>query len=374
MAKIIFENVTKIFWENTVINDISFTCNDGEFFIILGPSGAGKTTIMNLIAGLEEPSKGHIYFSDKIINNVEPRYRNIAYAFENYSLYPHLNVYENISFSLKSPIRKGQFSKEQIGALVNEIATKFQIKDLLDRNITQLSGGQRQRVALARALIRKPDVYLLDEAIAHLDAKLKHLTRAILKGFQRQKRVTTIYATPDQLEAVALGDRIAVIDHGILQQLDIPENIYKYPANIFVARLFSEPSMNIFNGKLFSKENKMLLNMNGATLVVPDKAKEILDEKSIESQVIFGIRPADILIIKEENINNYSNIVTGEIKLIEYFGDSFVYSIKFGDFFIKIKLEKELDMEINEKVNLQFVVDKIFIFDKSTEKRIWPQR
>jgi multiple sugar transport system ATP-binding protein len=374
MTKIIFENVTKIFGENIVINDISFICNDGEFFVILGPSGAGKTTIMNLIAGLEEPSKGHIYLSDKIINNVEPRYRNIAYAFENYSLYPHLNVYENISFPLKSPIRKGQFSKEQIDALVNEIATKFQIKELIDRNITQLSGGQRQRVALARALIRKPDVYLLDEAIAHLDAKLKHLTRAILKGFQRQKRITTIYATPDQLEAVALGDRIAVIDHGIMQQLDTPENIYKYPANIFVARLFGEPSMNIFNGKLFSKENKTLLNINGATLVVPDKAKEILGEKSIESQVIFGIRPADILIIKEGNINNYSNIVTGEIKLIEYFGDSFVYSIKFGDFFIKIKLEKELDMEINEKVNLQFDMDKIFIFDKSTEKRIWPQR
>jgi multiple sugar transport system ATP-binding protein len=374
MAKIIFENVTKIFGENTVINDISFTCDDGEFFVILGPSGAGKTTIMNLIAGLEEVSKGNIHINDKIINNVEPRYRNVAYAFENYSLYPHLNVYNNICFPLTSPIRKDQFSKEQIDALVNEIATKLQIKELIDRNITQLSGGQKQRVALARALIRKPDVYLLDEAIAHLDAKLKHLTMAILKGFQRQKRITTIYATPDQPEAIALGDRIAVIDYGILHQLDTPENIYKYPANVFVARLFGEPSMNIFHGKLFSKENKMLININGATLVGPDKAKEILCEKNIESQVIFGIRPADILIVKEGNINNYSNIITGEIKSIEYFGDSFAYSIKFGDFFIKIKLEKELDKKINEKVNLQFDMDKIFIFDKSTEKRIWPQR
>lgn len=374
MAKIILKDVTKIFGENTAINDISFTCNDGEFFVIFGPSGAGKTTIMNLIAGLEEPSKGYIYLNDKIINNVEPRYRNIAYVFENYSLYPHLNVYENISFPLKSPIRKDQFSKEEIDALVNEIAIKFQIDELLNRNITQLSGGQRQRVALARALIRKPEVYLLDEAIAHLDAKLKHLARAILKGFHRQKRIITIYATPDQLEAVALGDRIAVINHGILQQLGTPENIYKYPDNVFVAKLFDEPSMNIFDGKMFSKENKMLININGTTLVVPDKVKELLCEKSIESQVIFGIRPIDILIIKEGNINDYSNIVTGEIKLIEYFGDNFVYSIKFGDFFIKIKLEKELNMEINEKVHLQFDMDKIFIFDKSTEKRIWPQR
>jgi len=374
MAKIIFKNITKIFGENTVINDLSFTCNDGEFFVILGPSGAGKTTIMNLIAGLEEPSTGFIYLNDKIINNVEPRYRNIAYAFENYSLYPHLNVYENICFSLKSPIRKNQFSNEEIDTLVNEIALKFQIEKLLNRNITQLSGGQRQRVALARALIRKPEIYLLDEAIAHLDAKLKHLTRAILKGFQREKGIITLYSTPDQLEAVALGDRIAVIDHGILHQLDTPEDIYEYPDNVFVAKFFGEPSMNIFQGELYSKENKMLININGAILVLPDKAKELLCEKNIGSQVIIGIRPIDVSIPKEGDSNNYLNNVTGEIKLIEYFGDSFTYSIKINDLFIKTKFDQELDVEINEKVHLQFDMDKIFIFDKSTEKRIWPQR
>jgi len=374
MAKIIFENVTKIFGENIAVNDLSFTCNEGEFFVILGPSGAGKTTIMNLIAGLEELSKGNIYVNDKIINNVEPRYRNVAYAFENYSLYPHLNVYENICFPLKSPIRKYRFSLEQIDTLINEIATKLQIEELLGRNITQLSGGQRQRVVLARALIRKPDVCLLDEAIAHLDAKLKHLTRAILKGLQTQKKITTIYTTPDQLEAVAMGDRVAIINYGILQQLDITEDIYKYPANVFVAKLFNEPSMNVFDGKLFSKENKMFINMNGVTLVVPDKVKEILYEKNIESQLTFGIRSNDMLIVKEGNANNNSNIITGEIKGMEYFGDNFVYSIKIADFLIKLSLEKGIDKEINEKINLQFDVDKLFIFDKGTEKRIWPQR
>jgi len=374
MAKVVFENVTKIFGENIAINDLSFTCNEGEFFVILGPSGAGKTTIMNLIAGLEEVSKGNIYVNDKIINNVEPRYRNMAYAFENYSLYPHLNVYKNISFPLKSPIRKHRFSEEQIDALLNKITTKLQIKEFLDRNITQLSGGQRQRVALARTLIRKPDVYLLDEAIAHLDAKLKHLTRAILKGFQMQKRITTIYATPDQLEAVAMGDRIAIINYGTLQQLDVTEDIYKYPANVFVAKLFGKPPMNIFYGKLFSKENRMLLNINGETLVVPDKVKKVLCEQNIESHVTFGIRSNDMLIAKKGNVNNNSNIITGEIKGIEYLGDSFIYSIKITDFLFKVSLEKEIDKEINEKISLQLDMDKIFIFDKVTEKRIWPQR
>ena len=372
MAKIMLEEVTKTFGENNVINDLTFTCNDGEFFVILGPSGAGKTTIMNLIAGLEEPTKGFIYLNDKVINNVEPRHRNIAYAFENYSLYPHLNVYENICFSLKSPIRKDQFSKEEIDVLVNEIAIQFQIKELLNRSITQLSGGQRQRVALARALIRKPEVYLLDEAIAHLDAKLKHLTRAILKGFQRQKRITTLYATPDQLEAVALGDRIAIINHGILQQLDTPEKIYKYPNNVFVARLFGEPAINTFPGELYSKDENILININGTPLVLPDNAKEQLCTKNIGSHVIVGIRPIDISIIREVDINKYSNIGIGEIKLIEYFGDSFIYSIKLNGFSFKIKSDQELDVKINKKVNLHFNMDNILIFDEGTEKRIWP--
>lgn len=377
MANIIFKNVSKIFGKNIAINDLSFTCNDGEFFVILGPSGAGKTTIMNLIAGLEEPSKGTIYLNNKIINKLEPRYRNVAYAFENYSLYPHLNVYENICFSLKSPIRKGQFSKEEMNLLVNEIAEKFQIQELLNRNITQLSGGQRQRVALARALIRMPEVYLLDEAIAHLDAKLKHLTRAILKGFQKQKIITTIYATPDQLEAIALGDRIAVINHGILQQLDTPENICKYPNNLFVARLFSEPSINIFQGELYSKEGDMLININKKPLVLPGNVKEYLYSKNVGSKVIIGIRPIDISIRKErdlllDGIDRSFNAIPGEIELIEFFGDNYVYSVKSDDRLIKIKLEKELNFEINEKVNLQFNMDKIFIFDGDSEKRLWP--
>jgi len=375
MSKIIFKNVTKKFRENIAINNLSFTCNEGEFLVILGPSGAGKTTIMNLIAGIEEVSKGSIHLNDKIINNVEPRYRNIAYAFENYSLYPHLNVYENICFPLKSPIRKNQFSEKQIDILVNEIATKLQIEELLSRNINQLSGGQKQRVVLARTLIRKPEVYLLDEAIAHLDAKLRHEARAILKKIQEEKRTTTIFATPDYLEALALGDRVAIINYGTLQQLGTSEDIYKYPANVFVAKYFSEPPMNIFFGKLFSKDGKMIINVNEISFIIPNKIKEILREKSIESEVIVGIRSDDMSIVKEGNANsNKSNIITGEIKVIEYFGDAFVYSIKIADFLIKISLEKLIDKEINEKISLQLDMDKIFIFDIGTEKRIWPQR
>jgi len=228
---------------------------------------------------------------------------------------------------------------------------------------------------LARTLIRKPEVYLLDEAIAHLDAKLRHEARAILKKIQEEKRTTTIFATPDYLEALALGDRVAIINYGTLQQLGTSEDIYKYPANVFVAKYFSEPPMNIFFGKLFSKDGKMIINVNEISFIIPNKIKEILREKSIESEVIVGIRSDDMSIVKEGNANsNKSNIINGEIKGIEYFGDAFLYSIKIADYLIKISLEKLIDKEINEKISLQLDMDKIFIFDKGTEKRIWPQR
>jgi ABC-type sugar transport system ATPase subunit len=288
MANIVFENVTKLFDEEVAVDDLSFECHDGEFFVLLGPSGAGKTTTMNLVAGLEQVTEGKILLDGKVINKVEPRFRDVAYAFENYSLYPHLNVRENISFPLKSPIRKGQFTKAQISDSVMEVTRTLQIDQLLDRAITQLSGGQKQRVALARTLVRNPTVYLLDEAIAHLDAKLRHSIRATLKGYQEEKGVTTLYATPDQLDAVAMADRMMVIQSGRLQQIGAADEVYQFPANQFVGTLVGYPQMNIFQTRLTSEGNTLHVKLNHTDLPVPERIRQAIEQKTEDPQVRLG--------------------------------------------------------------------------------------
>lgn len=378
MAKIVLENITKVYHNTVAVNNINIDCKDGEFLVILGPSGAGKTTIMNLISGVEDLSEGNIYMNDKIINKIEPRYRNITYAFENYSLYPHLNVFDNISSSLRSPVRKNNYTEKQVCSMVNDIAEKLHINEFLNRNINHLSGGQKQRVVLARALVRESDLCLLDEAIAHLDAKLRHLTRAILKGIQSQKKVTTIYATPDLIEALSMGDRVVVLHNGTLQQFDTPTNIYKYPNNIFVAALFSEPSMNMFEANLHLKDNKILVNLNGFDIIMPSQAKELLIErKSIESGIIFGVRPNDIFIIENERSNNKINNnlekLSGEVKRIEYLGDEFIYDVEIDNLLFKISSEKDINININDIISIYFNINGIFLFDKYTENRIWPK-
>ncbi len=377
MAKIVFKNVTKRYGDVVAVNDLSFTSNEGEFLVILGPSGAGKTTIMNLIAGVEEVSSGQILFNDRIINNVEPRNRNVAYSFENYSLYPHLSVYENVCSPLKSPIRKNEFSKDQIDLLVNSITSKLQINEFLDRNITQLSGGQKQRVALARALVRKPEVCLLDEAIAHLDAKLRHLTRGLLKGEQTQKKITTIFATPDQLEAYTMGDRILIIEHGILQQIDTPENIYKHPNNLFVATLLGEPPMNTIEVDIKMKDGEPFLSFQGFDIEVNNKTKELLLNLNKQNKVILGIRAGDVLICDgnktEQERAAVSNKISGSILTIEYLGENYIYTINLNEnTLIKISSVVEINKNIDDSVDVIIDEDKIFLFDAASKKRVWP--
>jgi len=372
MAKVVFENVTKVFDEEIAVGDLSFECTDGEFFVLLGPSGAGKTTIMNLIAGLENVTHGNILIDGKIVNDVEPRFRDIAYAFENYSLYPHLNVYENIGFPLKSPIRKGHFTQKQIDDLVKNVARTLQIDQLLDRGITQLSGGQRQRVALARTLTRNPAVYLLDEAIAHLDAKLRHSIRATLKGYQEERRVTTLYATPDQLDAVAMSDRMLVIQSGKLQQVGTADEVYRFPTNQFVATLVGYPQMNIFPARLISEGNKMLARFNGIDLQVPGKIKRVVEKKAKDPQVRLGIRPIDMT-LKPMNDRELKGL-SGKIRMVEHYGDYVVYSAQSEGHLIKVKMEAEIAVNVGEKVCLEPDMDAVYIFTGDGEKTIWPVR
>ena len=370
MAVIIFENVTKKYGDNVAINDLSFEIKDGEFFGILGPSGAGKTTTLNLIAGLQEITSGNIYMNEKLINDIEPRFRDVSYAFENYSLYPHLNVYENISFPLKSPIRKDQYSQKDIDDRVHAVSTALQIQDLLDRGITQLSGGQRQRVALARTLVREPLVYLLDEAIAHLDAKLRHSIRATLKGYQTQKGVTTIYATPDQIEAVAMCDRVLIINNGELQQIGKPDEIYNFPINLFVATLVGIPPMNILDATL--DYGKWQIRINEEVLNLESKMRKSL-EKYKKEKIKLGIRPTELVVTKYTE--KKKDILSGEVIAHENFGDHIVHTINTKEGVIKDKMTKEYGKKafnIGEMLSITFEVDKSFLFDEASGETIFP--
>ena len=368
MATIIFENVTKKYGDTVAIDNLSFEIKDGEFFGILGPSGAGKTTILNLIAGLQEITSGNIYMNENLINDIEPRFRDVSYAFENYSLYTHLNVYDNISFPLKSPIRKGQYSQNDIEDRVNNISTALQIKDLLDRGITQLSGGQRQRVALARTLVREPLVYILDEAIAHLDAKLRHSIRVTLKGYQAQKGVTTIYATPDQMEAVAMCDRVLIINNGELQQIGMPNEIYSFPMNLFVATLVGIPPMNVLDATI--DYHKGEIRINEERLQLDNKMRQVLEGYK-KDKVKLGIRPTELVVSKYRE--KEKGILSGEVMAYENFGDHMVHTIITKEGVIKDKMNKEYGkkgFDIGEMVSVTFGVDKIFLFDENNGKTI----
>ena len=246
MASVTLKNITKSWGDITAVKDISLNIRDNEFLVLLGPSGCGKTTTMRMIAGLEEPSEGDIYIGEKRVNDELPKDRDVAMVFQNYGLYPHMSVYENIRYPLK--VRK--VPKLQHEDLVRKTAGKVEIENLLNRRPRELSGGQRQRVALARAIVRAPTVFLMDEPLSNLDAKLRVSMRAELKHLQHELKITTIYVTHDQIEAMTLAHRVAVMDNGIISQLNVPETIYNDPANLFVAGFIGSPPMNLLKGDL----------------------------------------------------------------------------------------------------------------------------
>ena len=277
MAEIKVENVTKIFDEKTVLNNININIGDKELLVFVGPSGCGKSTAMRCVAGLEEVTSGKIYIDDKLVNNLPAKDRDIAFIFQNYALYPHMNVYDNISFGLRArkvlidkddpKAKPRKFRTDEIDKKVKETAKILGIEDLLNRKPSELSGGQQQRVAMGRAIIRQPKVFLMDEPLSNLDAKLRTYMRTELKKLQIKLSVTTIYVTHDQAEAMTLGDRIAVMYGGIFQQIGTPEEVYDRPVNQFVAGFIGSPSMNFFDGKI--KDNSFVTE--SFTVALSDK-------------------------------------------------------------------------------------------------------
>jgi len=289
LSEVRFDGVHKIFGAETAVEDLNLTVNAGEFLVLVGPSGCGKTTTLRMLAGLERPSYGRILIGDKLVNNVSPRFRDVAMVFQSYALYPHMNVYDNLAFGMRA---RGA-SKDLVAQRVKETADVLGLGKLLKRRPSELSGGQRQRVALGRALIRQPQVFLMDEPLSNLDAGLRVQMRAELSRLHQRFRVTTVYVTHDQVEAMTMGDRIAVMNNGRLQQVDAPETLYDNPANVFVAGFIGSPRMNFVPGRLASSDGRTSVAFLGITTPLGTGSR--LTAGASDGEVTVGIRPEDLM-------------------------------------------------------------------------------
>ena len=325
MGAIDIKSAGKIYPNGTrALEDVSITINDGEFVVLVGPSGCGKTTLLRMVAGLEDITEGEIAIGDKTVNEVAPKDRDIAMVFQNYALYPHMSVYDNMAFSLK--LRK--LPKDEIEQKVKDAAKTLEISELLERKPKALSGGQRQRVAMGRAIVRNPQAFLMDEPLSNLDAKLRVQMRAELGQLHTQLQTTTLYVTHDQVEAMTMGDRVAVIRKGELQQIDTPREIYSNPKNIFVAGFIGSPSMNFVYAKIKSKDDVIELTFGDNQIAYKDEKKEKL--QSFENkEIILGIRPEAFEDGYFANEADYSESIKVKVSLLEQLGsDSYVHFYK----------------------------------------------
>ena len=348
MASVTLKNITKSWGDFTAVNDISLSIHDQEFLVLLGPSGCGKTTTMRMVAGLEEPSMGDIFIGSKKVNDELPKDRDVAMVFQNYGLYPHMSVYENIRYPLK--VRKVPKSEHE--DLVRKTAVKVELGNLLNRRPRELSGGQRQRVALARAIVRAPTVFLMDEPLSNLDAKLRVNMRAELKHLQHELRITTIYVTHDQIEAMTLADRVAVMDNGIISQLDTPERIYNDPDNLFVAGFIGSPSMNLLEGSM--EDGKFI--HSGFSVKAGFGSNQ---------DVTLGIRPEDLELTSAENTD-----CSGRVYSFELTGESTLVTVQLADDRLTIRGPNEYRVAIDETVGIRFNLEKCYLFDSESKQRI----
>ncbi|HLF74930.1 MAG TPA: sn-glycerol-3-phosphate ABC transporter ATP-binding protein UgpC [Anaerolineales bacterium] len=365
MAKVMFENVVKKFGDVTAVNNLNIDVADKEFLVLVGPSGCGKTTALRCLAGLEEITSGAIKIDDRVANDVAPKDRDIAMVFQSYALYPHLSVYDNMAFGLK--LRK--VPREEIKRRVKEAADILGIQDLLERKPRQLSGGQRQRVAVGRAIVREPKVFLFDEPLSNLDAKLRVAMRAEISKLHQRLQTTFIYVTHDQTEAMTMATRIAVINKGILQQLDTPQNLYDHPNNLFVAGFIGSPAMNFFPGKLRRDNGKLVVNANDFSVAIPaSHAKPY--EAHAGKDIIFGIRPENIHDVDFVPPNIDSEKVGVKVDVTELMGNEiFLYLVSGRNTFVA-RVDPRSKLRVGEQAAVAFDMDNIHIFDAATEEAI----
>jgi multiple sugar transport system ATP-binding protein len=360
MASVTYEHVNKKFGDFTALNDLNIEVADKEFLVLVGPSGCGKTTALRCLAGLEEVTSGNVRIGDQIVNDVAPKDRDIAMVFQSYALYPHMTVYDNMAFGLK--LRK--VPKEEIKRKVESAAASLGIEQLLKRRPRELSGGQRQRVALGRAIVREPKVFLFDEPLSNLDAKLRVQTRSEISKMHQRLQTTFIYVTHDQTEAMTMATRIAVMNKGMLQQLDTPQTLYDKPSNMFVAGFIGSPAMNFFSAKMRKDGGKLIVDTGNFAVEVPESRNSLylhLDGKD----VIFGIRP--------ENIHNpaftpsgiHAATIEAKVDVTELMGNEiFLYMLSGNNNFVA-RVDPRTRFQIGEKVQLVLDMDNFHIFDPS---------
>jgi multiple sugar transport system ATP-binding protein len=365
MASVTYDHVFKRFGDVTAVNDMNVDIADKEFLVLVGPSGCGKTTALRLLAGLEDISDGEIKIGDRVVNDVAPKDRDIAMVFQSYALYPHLSVYDNMAFGLK--LRK--FSKDEIKRRVDEAADILGIHDLLDRKPRQLSGGQRQRVAVGRAIVREPKVFLFDEPLSNLDAKLRVAMRAEISKLHQRLETTFIYVTHDQVEAMTMATRIAVINKGILQQVDTPQHLYDNPNNLFVAGFIGSPAMNFFPAKLRKDNGKLMVDTKSFAVAIPEDNVKTFEAHEGKS-VIFGIRPEDIHDPHFTPPNVNTENVEAQVDVTELMGNEIFLHMMSGENSFVARVDPRSNMGVGEKVQIAFDMNNVHVFDADTEEAI----
>ncbi len=355
MAEVLLENVVKNFGKIRALRGIHVEVKDGEFLVLLGPTGAGKTTTLRIVSGLEEPDEGKVYIDGALMNGVAPRDRNCAFVFQNYILYPHMTVYDNLAFPLRS--RMWRVEEGEIRRRIEKVSSVLKIQHLLQRKPDRLSGGEQQRVALGRAMVRNPKVFLMDEPLSNLDAKLREEMRVELKSLQKNMNATFFFVTHDHVEAMTLGDRVVVLNQGLVMQVGSPEEVYARPWNLFVARFIGAPEMNLLSGVV--EAGVIHCPILGISWSIED-FPFLRGVTSIPEKVLLGVRPEDVL-LGEGNKR-------GEVYLIEDLGVDKVVRLKVGEALLRVRVSQEVPLRVGETVFYDLHREKVIFFDPVTER------
>lgn len=363
MAEVVLKNVSKRYGNVEALKDLSFRCNDGEFVVLVGPSGAGKTSTLKMIAGLERITSGSILVDGTEINALEPRQRHVAMVFEDYALYPHMSVYQNMA----SPLQAASKPKAEIDRRVQEVASILGIEGLLDRKPAHLSGGQQQRVAFGRALVKEARVYLMDEPLSHLDAKLRHELRGELRRIHSRLNASIIYAAHDFREAMALADSVVVLNNGVVQQIAPPEEVYDAPANECVAALIGEPPMNLVSCLLDDSQGRLHFSFESFSIPVPPHARHLSKLLPSSANVRIGFRPTHVEVSRLPAGPGY---LKGEVYVLEYLGGVSILTVTIESSRVKVAVAAEFQATIGDPIWIRILDEKIRVFDGRSTQRI----
>jgi multiple sugar transport system ATP-binding protein len=382
MAGVVLKDLTKQFNKVIAVNNVNLEIRDKEFMVLVGPSGCGKTTALRMIAGLEESTSGEILIGERLVNDVSPKDRDIAMVFQNYALYPHMTVYDNMSFGLRlkrTPTpgvwpfnSRRTFTRSEIDRRVNEAAEMLGLAGLLLRKPKELSGGQRQRVALGRAIVREPKVFLMDEPLSNLDAKLRVQTRAELIKLHRRLGITTVYVTHDQVEAMTMGDRIAVMNNGLIQQVDAPLKLYNEPANLFVAGFIGSPAMNFVPATVRADGASLCVDAGSFKVTLPEEQARRA-QSHVGKACTFGIRPEDIYDRALSGLveAHSGNTVTADVDVVEPLGNDVEMYLKVGDVSLIAMIDSTTKARTGERIDVIFDMRRSHLFDKETEQAVY---